>query len=98
MVSLSFVAEAFGNKLKPHDKRNFESCRLRDLQRDIATIQSQRVQTRTMMNMTRLGMFLEATEQLGKMFAVMQTNGREQAMSLLWGSIRYILKVDLASL
>jgi soluble cytochrome b562 len=98
MDRLAEIAEKFGNSLKPHDKEQFESSTLEDMQTDLSDIQSKQDRTKTMMNMNRIKKFMSGMEDLAKALAAINVRDAGRAMAYVWGSIRFLLKVCEISL
>ncbi|VUC29298.1 unnamed protein product [Clonostachys rosea] len=92
MDRLAEIAERFRDSLKPHDKEQFESSTLEDMQMELSDIQSKQDQTKTLMNMNRIEKFLSGMEDLEKALTAINARDSQHAMAYVWGSIRFLLK------
>lgn len=87
------IAREFRKALRPQDKDAFESSSHDDVLRDVNDIQSQRVLTRTMINMKRMEPFLMGMMNLEKVLVAIKFQQASDVMACVWGSIRFLLKV-----
>lgn len=93
MERLTALAESFGASLKPADREKFESTTFDDMQIAIGEIQSAQERHKVMMNMNRLRMFLSSMEEFRDTFAALNLRDADQALSYIWGSLRFLFEV-----
>lgn len=99
MDDLLTCAEAFKewNAIKVDDKEKyFNSSTYEDVLRDVSSIQSRQLLTKTMMNLKRLEPFLTGMAHLEKTLTSIKCQETPRIMSCVWGPIRFLLKVGLA--
>ncbi|KAF4452456.1 Early growth response protein 1-B [Fusarium austroafricanum] len=94
MDRLFEIAEDFRRSLKSHHEEEFENTSMGAMRREIHDIQLLRDKTSNMMNMNRLRMFLSGMEELEKVLLQLQFPGARNVMSIIWGSVRFLLKVN----
>ncbi|KAH7255325.1 uncharacterized protein BKA55DRAFT_688340 [Fusarium redolens] len=92
MNRLYELAEEFRRSLKPHHEEEFENTTVGDMRKEIHDIQLLRDKTNNMMDMNRLRMFLDGMEELEKLLLRLEFPGTKGAMSIIWGSVRFLLK------
>jgi hypothetical protein len=93
MDRLHELAEGFRRSLKPHHEEEFENTTIEDMLKEIHDIQLLRDRTSSMMDMNRLRMFLDGMEELEKTLLHLEFPGTKGVMSIVWGSVRFFLRV-----
>lgn len=88
------IAREFLGTLRPQDKEFFESSSYSDVLQDVNDVQSQRELTRTMINMKRIHPFLIGMASLENILAAINFSQASNVMACVWGSIRFLLKVN----
>jgi hypothetical protein len=81
----------FKKRLTPKEQDDFSFATLEDVRKEIARIQSEQGNEKTMMNMIRLQSFLEAMDQFGKVVEVFLN--ASQFVAFIWGPLKFILQV-----
>ncbi|KAM0352349.1 hypothetical protein ACHAPU_002014 [Fusarium lateritium] len=92
MDQLDKINQEFRNSLKSHHQDEFENISMSDMQREIREKQSMRDKTNNLINMNRLGMFIDGMESLEKVLLLLEFTGTDQVMSTVWGSVKFLLK------
>lgn len=92
MDRLKEEAERFRNLLNASDKEPFSLTRLADLKRDLDNIQTQRVDTKEMISMNRLQLFLDGMIDFERTLIAVGFSEAKQVMAYLWASVRFLLK------
>ncbi|RSL99877.1 hypothetical protein CDV31_012011 [Fusarium ambrosium] len=92
MDRLEDEAESFRNMLNPSDREPFALTRLADMQMELHSIQTQRVDTKEMICMKRLQLFLDSMVDFEKTLVAIGFSEAKQAMAYLWASVRFLLK------
>ncbi|KAH7480752.1 hypothetical protein FOMA001_g8712 [Fusarium oxysporum f. sp. matthiolae] len=87
------LADEFRRSLKAHHEEEFENTTIGDMRKEIHDIQLLRDKTNNMMDMNRLRMFLGGMEELEKVLLRLQFPGTTGVMSIVWGSVRFLLRV-----
>ncbi|RYC95704.1 hypothetical protein BFJ63_vAg1517 [Fusarium oxysporum f. sp. narcissi] len=93
MNRLYELADEFRRSLKTHHEEEFENTTIEDMRKEIHDIQLLRDKTNNMMDMNRLRMFLGGMEELEKVLLRLQFPGTTGVMSIVWGSVRFLLRV-----
>ncbi|KAF4957211.1 hypothetical protein FGADI_3276 [Fusarium gaditjirri] len=92
MDRLYEIAEEFKRSLKDHHEEEFENTTIEDMRKEIHGIQLLRDKTNNLMDMNRLRMFLDGTEELEKVLLHLEFPGTKGVMSIVWGSVRFLLR------
>jgi hypothetical protein len=87
------LADEFRRSLKAHHEEEFENTTIGDMRKEIHDIQLLRDKTNNMMDMNRLRMFLGGMEELEKVLLRLEFPGTTGVMSIVWGSVRFLLRV-----
>ncbi|EGU88679.1 hypothetical protein FOXB_00804 [Fusarium oxysporum f. sp. conglutinans Fo5176] len=93
MNRLYELADEFRRSLKAHHEEEFENTTIGDMRKEIHDIQLLRDKTNNMMDMNRLRMFLGGMEELEKVLLRLEFPGTTGVMSIVWGSVRFLLRV-----
>ncbi|KAF4456643.1 zinc finger protein [Fusarium albosuccineum] len=93
MQELNAHAERFKESLTAHDQERFGSTTFQDLQRELAAIQRHQLDTKELMNMSRLGMFLDGTKELEKTLDALEFPETREVMACIWGPALHLLKL-----
>lgn len=93
MDRLYELAEGFRRSLRPHHEEEFENTTDGDMRKGILDIQLLRDKTNNMMDMNRLRMFLDGMEELEKVLLQLKFPGTRGVMSMVWGSVKFLLRV-----
>ncbi|OHX00973.1 putative zinc finger protein [Colletotrichum incanum] len=70
---------------------DFERATSHGVYRDLHTIQSHQQEKRTMMNLSRIQMFLDGMDGLQEVLEELEPNKAENIMAYVWGSMRFLL-------
>ncbi|EMT63143.1 Early growth response protein 1-B [Fusarium odoratissimum] len=92
MNRLYELADEFRRSLRTHHEEEFENTTIEDMRKEIHDIQLLRDKTNNMMDMNRLRMFLGGMEELEKVLLRLQFPGTTGVMSIVWGSVRFLLR------
>ena len=95
MNQLYEIAEGFRRSLKAHHEEEFENTTFGDLRKEVRDIQLLRDKIHNMMDMNRLRMFLDGMEELEQVLLHLEFPGTKSAMSIVWGSVRFLLRVSI---
>jgi hypothetical protein len=85
------VLEDFKKRLTAKELESFKFATLDDVRQCILRIQREQEEFKTMMNLTRLESFLEATKQFGKIIEVFGNSS--SFVGFVWGPMKMILEV-----
>lgn len=96
MNRLYELADEFRRSLKAHHEEEFENTTIGDMRKEIHDIQLLRDKTNNMMDMNRLRMFLGGMEELEKVLLYLEFPGTKGVMSIVWGSVRFLLRVIIS--
>ncbi|KAH8652695.1 hypothetical protein BGZ60DRAFT_533558 [Tricladium varicosporioides] len=85
------ILKRFKDPLKKKDRDNFQMTTLEQLREAIGDIQKKQQTSRQMQNMTRLGKFIEAMEEYGKVVEIFCNSS--QFVPFVWGPMKFLLQV-----
>ena len=81
----------FKKRLTPKEQNDFQFTTLDGVKREIARIQKQQDDLKTMMNMSRIQSFLEGMNELGKVIEVFLN--ASNFVAFVWGPVKFLLQV-----
>lgn len=81
----------FKKRLTPKEQNDFQFTTLDGVKREIARIQKQQDDLKTMMNMSRIQSFLEGMNELGKVIEVFLN--ASNFVAFVWGPLKFLLQV-----
>ena len=83
----------FTTRLTPKEQNDFQLTTFDDVRREIARIQTEQENSKTMRNMVRIQSFLEAMDQFGEIVEVFLNTS--SLLAFVWGPMKFILKVRM---
>ena len=81
----------FKKRLTSKEQNDFQFTTLDGVKREIARIQKQQDDLKTMMNMSRIQSFLEGMNELGKVIEVFLN--ASNFVAFVWGPVKFLLQV-----
>jgi hypothetical protein len=81
----------FKKRLTPKEQNDFQFTTLDGVKREIARIQKEQDDLKTMMNMPRIQSFLEGMNELGKVIEVFLN--ASNFVAFVWGPVKFLLQV-----
>jgi hypothetical protein len=81
----------FKKRLTPKEQNDFQFTTLDGVKREIARIQKEQDDLKTMMNMSRIQSFLEGMNELGKVIEVFLN--ASNFVAFVWGPVKFLLQV-----
>ncbi|KAK1597108.1 uncharacterized protein LY79DRAFT_508159 [Colletotrichum navitas] len=89
--ALTQSADAFKAILDTKHVASFEKATSHGVYADLHTIQSQQQEKRTMMNLSRIQMFLEGMDGLQEVLSELEPSRAVNIMACVWGPMRFLL-------
>ena len=81
----------FKKRLTPKEQNDFQFTTLDGVKREIARIQKEQDDLKTMMNMSRIQSFLEGMNELGKVIEIFLN--ASNFVAFVWGPVKFLLQV-----
>lgn len=93
MRKLHDLAKQYGKELEPRHREFVTGTTRGMMQRELSDLQSQQHGTRELMNLGRIGVFLETMYSFEEALVAIHTEEPSKIMAYVWGPVRLLIKV-----